>query len=68
MNLLYNYENSANDKVPTGGNAWGGTEQGCYKWSFCKSSGCNCYSFLHLDCHEFSLNKLSANNYRFSNQ
>ena len=27
---------------------------------FCKSRGCNNYGFLHLDCHAFSLKKLSA--------
>ena len=38
-----------------------------YIWSFCKSSVCNCFVFLHLNCHEFSLNKLSAKNYKFQN-
>ena len=32
---------------------------------FCKSSGCNWYGFLYLDCHEFSLNILKAKNYKF---
>ena len=39
--------------------------QGCHNWSFFKSTSCNCYGFLHLDCHEFSLDKLSAKNYKF---
>ena len=40
--------------------------QGCYIWSLCKSSGCNLFGFLHLNCHEVSLNKLSAKNDNFS--
>ena len=40
--------------------------QGCNN-NFCKSRSCNCYGFLHLDCHESSLNKLSATNYKFCN-
>ena len=47
------------------GKAKDGLEQGCHNWSFCKSSGCNCYDFLHLDCHEISLNKLGAESYKF---
>ena len=34
----------------------------CQNLNMAKSSGCNFYGFLHLDCHEFSLNKLSAKN------
>ena len=40
-------------------------KQGWHNWSFYKSSGCNWYGFLHLDCCEFSLNKLSAKHYKF---
>ena len=43
-------------------------KQGCHNWTFCKSRGYNFYSFLYLDCHEFSHNKLGAKNYRFSNR
>ena len=43
-------------------------EQGCHNFRFCKSSGCNFYGFLHLDCHEYSLNKSSAKYYRFLNR
>ena len=31
-------------------------------WSFCKSSGCNCYGFLYWDCHAFSINKIIGYN------
>ena len=31
-----------------------------YYLSFCNSSGCKFYGFLHLDCPELSLNKLNA--------
>ena len=43
----------------------GSVKQGCHNWSFCKSSGCNCYGFLHLNCHAFRFNKLSSKNYKF---
>ena len=26
--------------------------QGWHSWSFCKSSGCNCYGFLNLHCYK----------------
>ena len=34
--------------------------QGYHNWVFCKYRACNLYGFLHLDCHEFSLNELNA--------
>ena len=45
----------------------GTSKQGCHSLSIYKSSVCNYYGFLHLDCHEFSLNKLSEKSYKFYN-
>ena len=39
--------------------------QGCHECRFRKSRGCNCYDFLHLDCQEFSIKKLSEKIIRF---
>ena len=44
------------------------TKQGCHNLSFCRSSGCNCFDFLHLVYREFTINKLYANNYNFYNR